>query len=473
MFLKPIRQLNRSLIFRLTAIYALAFALIASAGFTVVYHRLHAMAMVQMDEELADEVEIFMARVAETGWEATIKRVIDEVAEEDPDEEFYRLFDTTGQTIMSTDLSAWEVAPPAVEIRALRDSGRPYRLQTIKGSDQDFETRAITALVDENRILQIGETLEEVADYLGVFRNLFAVLTILLTLITVVVGWGIARWSLSDLAAVSRTAENIAGGNYAHRVAVKGNLAEIERLAATFNRMLDRILGLMSSMRDINDSIAHDLRSPLARIRGIAEMTLTEDKPLADFKEMAASTIEECDELISLINTMLDITETEAGVARVESEIFDIVQVLSEACELFRPLADEKQIALVSTLPATQRITGDRKRMQRVITNLLENAIKYTHSGGSVSVAVETRGQGIAISVADSGMGIPAADLPHIYDRFFRGDKSRPQGGFGLGLSLAKAYTESMNGRIDVRSTVDKGSVFTLSFEQPSTPASA
>ncbi len=472
MFLKPIRQLNRSLIFRLTAVYALAFALVASAGFMVVYHRVHTMAMAQMDAELADEVEIFMVRVAETGWEATIKYVIDEVAEEDPDEEFYRLFDTTGQMIMSTDLSAWELASPAAEIRVLRDSGRPYRLQTIEGPDQDLDTRAITAFVGEDRILQIGETLEEVADALGAFRNLFAGLTILLTLITVLVGWGIAHWSLIDLAAVSRTAANIADGNYAKRVAVKGNLAEIERLAATFNRMLDRILVLMSSMQDINDSIAHDLRSPLARIRGIAEMTLTEDKPLTDFKDMASSTIEECDELISLINTMLDITETEAGVARVESENFDVVQVLSEACELFRPLADEKQIALVSTLPTAHRITGDRKRMQRVITNLLENAIKYTDSGGSVRLSMEIRRQGIAIAVADSGKGISAADLPHIYDRFFRGDKSRPQGGFGLGLSLAKAYTEAMNGRIEVRSTVDQGSVFTLSFERPSTPVS-
>ena len=419
MFLKPIRQLNRSLIFRLTAVYALAFALVASAGFMVVYHRVHTMAMAQMDEELADEVEIFMVRVAETGWEATIEYVSDEVAEEDPDEEFYRLFDTTGQTIMTTDLSAWKLAPPLEEIRALRDSGRRYRLQTIEGPDQEFDTRAITVFVGEGRILQIGETLEEVADVLGAFRNLFTVLTILLTLITVLVGWGIAHWSLIDLAAVSRTAENIAGGNYAKRVAVKSNLTEIERLATTFNRMLDRILGLMSSMRDINDSIAHDLRSPLARIRGIAEMTLTEDKPLADFKEMASSTIEECDELISLINTMLDITETEAGVARVESEPFDIVQVLAEACELFRPLADVKQVALVSTLPTAHRITGDRKRMQRVITNLLENAIKYTDTGGTVSLSVEIRGQGITITVADSGMGIAAADLPHIYDRFF------------------------------------------------------
>jgi signal transduction histidine kinase len=220
----------------------------------------------------------------------------------------------------------------------------------------------------------------------------------------------------------------------------------------------------MASMRDINDSIAHDLRSPLARIRGVAEMALIDDKPLAEFKEMAANTIEECDELISLINTMLDITETEAGVAHIKSEKFDVIQVLKEACELFRPLADEKEIALVSTMPSSQILNGDRKRIQRVITNLLENAIKYTNEGGTVSVSAVTHGGGIDITFEDSGIGISEKDLPHIYDRFFRGDRSRPRGGFGLGLSLAKAYTESMNGRIDVRSSAGKGSIFKLSF---------
>ena len=464
MFLRKIRTLNRSLIFRLTAVFALAFALIATVGFAVVYYQLHTMAMAEMDEEYFEEVAIFKTYAAHKGFDAFIERFARVIDSEDPEEEFYRIFDRNGDMLISTDMSAWKTDELEAAIRQLRENGRDYILQTIDLPEQEYRARVITTFLGEGRIMQFGETLEEVADYLDVFLNLFVILIGILTIVTAFVGWWISKWSLADMAAVTGTAEKIAGGDYKHRVAIKGNLTEMARLADTFNTMLNRILGLMASMRDINDSIAHDLRSPLARIRGVAEMALIEDKPLADFKEMAANTIEECDELISLINTMLDITETEAGVAHIKNERFDVIQVLQEACELFRPLADEKEIALISSMPASQVISGDRKRMQRVITNLLENAIKYTNKGGTVSVAAVTQGEGIDITFEDSGIGISEKDLPLIYDRFFRGDKSRPRGGFGLGLSLAKAYTESMNGRIAVRSSIDKGSVFKLSF---------
>lgn len=466
MFSKQIKAINHSLVFRLAAVYALAFILIAAVGFAVIYYQLQAMAMVQMDAELIDEVETFAELVEEEGWPSSMARMTAEVESEDPEEEFYRFLSRDGGILATTDMTAWSTDVIQTAIHQLRTSDRDHILHTIDLPAQEYKARVITAFIGPDRILQIGETLEEVEEYLGVFQQLFAILILLLTIVTVLVGWGLARWSLADMAAVTQTAEKIAQGDYAHRVVVKGNLAEMQRLADTFNKMLDRILGLMASMRDINDSIAHDLRSPLARIRGIAEMTLTDNKPLADFKEMASSTIEECDELISLINTMLDITETEAGVAHIKNEKFDVIQVLNEACELFRPLADEKQITLISALPAAKVITGDRKRMQRVVTNLLENAIKYTNAGGTVSVSAEVHESGIDISFEDSGIGIAEKDLPHIYDRFFRGDKSRPRGGFGLGLSLAKAYTESMNGRIDVRSSLDKGSVFKLTFER-------
>jgi signal transduction histidine kinase len=464
MFLKKIRALNRSLVFRLTAVFALAFALIATVGFAVVYYQLQTMAMAEMDEEYFDEVAIFKTYAAKKGFDAFFERFSRIIVSEDPEEEFYRLFDRNGDMLISTDMSAWKADELEAAIRQLPENGRDYILQTIDLPEQEYRARVITAFLGEGRILQFGETLEEVADYLDVFLNLFVILIGILTIATAFVGWWISKWSLADMAAVTGTAEKIASGDYEHRVAIKGDLTEMERLADTFNKMLDRILGLMASMRNINDSIAHDLRSPLARIRGVAEMALIEDKPLADFKEMAADTIEECDELISLINTMLDITETEAGVAHIKYERFDVIQVLQEACELFRPLADEKEIALISTMPASQVIRGDRKRMQRVITNLLENAIKYTNEGGTVSVSAVTQGEGIDITFEDSGIGISEKDLPLIYDRFFRGDQSRPRGGFGLGLSLAKAYTESMNGRIAVRSSIDKGSVFKLSF---------
>jgi signal transduction histidine kinase len=268
------------------------------------------------------------------------------------------------------------------------------------------------------------------------------------------------------MADVTQTAEEISRGSYDRRVELKGHFKEIEKLGLTFNTMLDRIQILLRSMKEINDNIAHDLRSPLARIRGIAEMTLADEKSINDYKEMAINTIEECDSLIEMINTMLDITEAEAGVNGSTDEEFDVVSIISEACELFRPVADEKRIELTYRLPDALPFRGGKKKMQRIVTNILENAIKYTPEQGSVDVAAKAENGEIQITFNDTGVGIPETDLPHIFERFYRCDRSRPQGGVGLGLSLAKAYTDAMNGLISVTSAVNRGSTFTLSFVQ-------
>lgn len=140
--------------------------------------------------------------------------------------------------------------------------------------------------------------------------------------------------------------------------------------------MVNRIQNLLKSMKEINDNIAHDLRSPLARIRGIAEMMLIDEKSINNYKDMAVSTIEECDSLIDMINTMLDITEAEAGVNGIKDEESDFVELISNACELFRPMDDEKMMELKVRLPEILTFQGDRKKMQRIVTNILENSIK-------------------------------------------------------------------------------------------------
>ena len=178
---------------------------------------------------------------------------------------------------------------------------------------------------------------------------------------------------------------------------------EIERLSAAFNRMLDRIQSLLNSMKEINDNIAHDLRSPLARIRGIAEMSLLKEKSIDAYKDMAASTIEECDTLIGMINTMLDITEAEAGVNGDEIEEFELVTLILEACELFRPISEEKKINLKTDLPESLTFRSNRKKMQRIIMNLLENAIKYTPPEGTVAVSAAARNGEIRIDFKDTG----------------------------------------------------------------------
>ncbi len=202
----------------------------------------------------------------------------------------------------------------------------------------------------------------------------------------------------------------------------------------------------------------------MARIRGIAEMTLMGKKSDEKYQEMAVNTMEECDNLINMVNTMLDITEAEAGVSLIEKEQVDIVAMVAEACDLFGPIAREKNVFLQNDLSTPLTLRGDRNKLQRIVTNLIENAIKYTPKDGMVKIMAQQDPDEVQLIFQDTGIGIPESELPRIFERFYRCDRSRPRGGVGLGLSLAKAYTEAMNGVITVTSQVNRGSTFRLQF---------
>ena len=466
MSLKIIKSLGGSLLFRLTLLYTLAFTLLAILSFAVFYYRIYSVTMERTDEELLGEINYYSQFLAESGLAGLQKRLIQETDAEDPEEEFYRLINFNGEVLTTSDMSAWGSVDWADVIVELKTTEINHIFQTVTLAEDDETARVISAVIGQDTILQIGESLEEADEYLGIFLNLFSILTGVLIIASAFIGWYLARRALTDMADVTRTAEDISRGEYDRRVEVKGQFKEIDRLGMTFNHMLDRIQILLRSMKEINDNIAHDLRSPLARIRGIAEMTLTDDKSMSDYKEMAINTIEECDSLIEMINTMLDITEAEAGVNGAKVTEFDLVVLITDACELFRPVADEKKLDLAVNLPESILFWGDIKKMQRIVTNILENAIKYTPEQGRVTVSAMAQNGRVQIVVKDSGIGISEKDLPHIFERFYRCDRSRTQGGVGLGLSLAKAFVKSMNGKIEVSSTMSMGSIFTVSFAQ-------
>jgi signal transduction histidine kinase len=445
-------------------LYAVAFTVLSTIGFLIFYYRIFAVTMEHLDLELLEKTRKYTALTKEAGLEGVLPEIADEAASEDPQEDFYRLFNFKGDILFTTDMSFWGTIAKKDILLKIQNEGLTYAIQNQTFEERDDKARMITAIIGPDSVLQIGESLEEVDEYLDIFLKLFSILVISLIIVSAIIGWLLARRATIDMQEVTETAEEISSGSYDRRVQVKGRYREIERLSAAFNSMLDRIQSLLNSMKEINDNIAHDLRSPLARIRGIAEMNLLKEKSIDDYKDMAASTIEECDTLIGMINAMLDITEAEAGVNGVKVEEFELVTLIREACELFRPITEEKKINLKTDLPESLMFKSDRKKLQRIVINLLENAIKYTLAEGTVTVSATARDGEIRIEFEDTGTGISKSDLPHIFERFYRCDRSRSQGGVGLGLSLVKAYTESLNGTIQVESTLNQGSRFFLRF---------
>jgi len=466
MSLKKALKLKNTLLFRLTALYALAFVAVSLVSFLIFYFYVYSVSMERMDDELLDDVEVFSAAMAQKSLPGVKAKIAEAAESEDPEEEFYRLMNFNGDILATTDMSAWGAVDHKAALAELQKGEHKYVTETISVSndDDDFEARLITAVIGPDTVLQIGETLEEVEEYLEIFRNLLLILISILIILSTIIGWFLARQALVDMKQVSQTAEEISRGAYSKRVQIKGQFEEIKMLGDTFNQMLDQIENLLKSMKEINDNIAHDLRSPLARIRGIAEMTLTDEKSISGYKDMAISTMEECDSLIGMINTMLDITEAEAGVNGTRVEEFDFVALIADACELFRPVASEKKMELKINLPDSLNYQGDKKKMQRIVTNILENSIKYTPERGTVAVSAAADNGVIQVVFEDTGIGISENDLPHIFERFYRCDRSRSQGGVGLGLALAKAYMAAMNGVIQVKSSLNQGSIFTLRF---------
>jgi len=374
-----------------------------------------------------------------------------------------------------------EAAPERLFVRVVNRGVEAVVLSNAEGWDPATLETASVQLAD-GTLVQVGKSTEAREALLARFRAVLGVVALSIVVIALTGGWLATRSAVLPIRRLTQAVRRIIRtGRTDARVPVAGTDDAIDELTVLFNTMLDKIEGLVDGMRGALDNVSHDLRTPLTRLRGTAEMALAAGAGDGDrdrdvvYRDALADCVEETDRVLVMLNTLMDISEAESGAMKLTREPVPLAEVVARAVDLYRDVAEAKGVSLVSGVASGTPdvsgfsrtsdnviVTGDRTRLEQVAANLLDNAIKYTPAGGEVHIEVRRDGDTAVLQVRDSGQGIPADELPRIFDRLFRGDASRAERGLGLGLSLVKAVVEAHGGRVEATSELGRGSTFSV-----------
>jgi signal transduction histidine kinase len=328
-----------------------------------------------------------------------------------------------------------------------------HRLESPEGT----EHRALVRVVQlpGGFHLLVGRDLEERERLFGIVVNAGQWSLALVIVLGLVGGFFVSRRVLSRIDAMTGTAQTIMAGDLSGRLPVAGTGDELDRLADHVNAMLERIEALMRGLKEVSDNIAHDLKTPLTRLRNRCEQALRSATGEASYRAALESTIAESDDLIRTFDALLMIARAESGQARDNMTEFDASEIARDVGDLYEPVADEKGIALKIEAPGAAPVRGNRELISQALANLIDNAIKYAGPSGKLNgvpseivVRAGDDGERITLSVADRGPGIPDADRGRVVERFVRLEQSRSEPGSGLGLSLASAVARLHGGEL-------------------------
>src|SRR5262245_28683427 len=349
---------------------------------------------------------------------------------------------------------------PALKAQAGQETLREERL-TVDGELLIF-AMPVTAKDGARYLVEVGASNHEIESALHGLLLAIAIGLPVVVIIAVAGGYLLMRRALRPVDEITRSAERITSRNLGERLPAAETGDELERLSVGLNRMIARLDESFQHIHRFSADASHELRTPLTILRGELEAAVQQRQITQELRETLGSALEETERLSRIVESLMAIARLDAGEARVESALFDLAELTSGTTEQMRLLAEDKNVGLLCEAEQTVRVEGDRARLKQVIVNLVDNAIKYTPTGGLVGVKVWASDGHAMLEVSDNGVGIPPEALSHIFERFYRVDKarSRQMGGAGLGLSIIKAIVTAHGGQVRVESVEGKGSCF-------------
>jgi signal transduction histidine kinase len=439
--LRNVRLIVGTHAFRLAALYFLVFAASVLGVLLFVYLTSADFVERQTEATLDAEITGLAEQYAQRGLSGLIQIVAARSAGDRGDAMIYLVTDPDGKPLVGN-IAAWPAGVPTHSVWL------SFALErTVNGRSERHPARGRLFVIPGGYRLLVGRDISDAAAFRSEVRTTLLWAGSIALGIGLIGGTVMSRNLLRRVEQVNRTSERVMAGNLSDRVPLRGTRDEFDQLAANLNRMLDQIERLMTAMREVTDDVAHDLRTPLSRLRTGLERALVDPSGGTGQGEAIRAAIDEADRLLATFNALLRIAELESGARFDQAAPQDLSEVARSAAELYEPVAEEKGFALSVVAEPGVRISGDWHLLSQALANLLDNALKYA-GGGLIELRVyHENGQAI-LEVADQGPGIPEADRQSVLDRFVRLEPSRTTPGNGLGLSLVRAIARRHDGSV-------------------------
>jgi len=459
---------------RLSALYLLLFALCAVLLVFYMTSLSARMLTTQTQETINDEV-LGLARAYQRGGLPVLVRVV-EARSRQPGANLYLIADANGQILTGNvqslepgvlDNEGWTSSPFSYqrfgegELERLRNppadqgtAAQPDQSAAQAQGEKGHNAIALVLRLPNQMIMLVGRDLGEPERFRAVIRRALMLALGMMGLGGLLIWFFVGHAALKRIDSVSEASRRIMGGDLSGRLPVTGAGDEFDRLSENLNTMLARISTLNEGLKQVSDNIAHDLKTPLTRLRNRAEATLSGKHKPTDYRQALEGTIAESDQLIKTFNAILMISRLEAGYSSENTNRVDLTAAVRDVVELYEPVAEEAGVLLEADADGAFIVDGNRELIGQALSNIVDNAIKYSTDSTSrpaVRVTLGRTASEIRLSVTDNGQGIPDdADRARVTERFVRLEKSRSQPGSGLGLSLAKAVMTFHKGRLDL-----------------------